>query len=350
MTTPVIPRGGRAAAQRAQAEKEARQAASKQSYNIWKYLTLDPPAEGATELEGESVIIRFVTDEPEFREVMQHSFINTKQAPSDKPADKKWPIKMGAVCRQSPGFDALYDDCWICDHVTKDGKNGPYPIKPSLRLWAVAVEREEVLGTQEMADAGEIEPYQVGDVVGYRDKTQERTIFKDGKPLDEKVTEKVWLVLNFGLDNFFDKVLGFAHSYKNVVDKDYMVTRIGRGTDTDYAISPLEPQTVQVDGKNVKFDLRNPIFAKEYEIPFSLDEIIAEQASDAHYEKFFDTRVSKTWAELYPKRENDESSDSSDGGSASSTPANTANASQAKATVEAMRDRLKQTQKAKANA
>lgn len=306
MTVPVIPRGGLNAAKAQVEEKEARKSKGG-SYNTWEYLTLAPPKEG--EVYGESVVLRMVTDEPEWRETRQHSFCKTKPAPADKPADKKWPTHMGGVCRRSKGFDAIYSDCYICDapeYQKKSEKTGKlYSPFPSLRLWAVAVVRKPVLGTPEMVAAGTIQKYEVGEPVSWEDETVEVDVWED----NEKTTKtiKKFVVLNFGMENFFDHLLGLVSVNNTVLDRDIKITRKGSGTDTTYNITGLDKIKVEVDGRMIPFDLRNEDFAKDYEMPFNLDEIIAQQASDEHYEWFFDRRVEASWEKRFGKKEEGES-------------------------------------------
>lgn len=301
MTAPiVIPRGATRGAQRHEEDKASRQ---KSFNNDWEYLSLKAHEDGIG--FGESKVIRFVTDDPDIRETYQHTYAATKNPPADKPSDKGWPKTMGSVCRQAPGFDAVYADCYICDapEYMKEGKKGKYHPKPSFRLWAVAVEREPMLGTEEMAAAGLIEAYEVGSTVGYQDVLVEREV--DGK------TEKApkFLVLNFGLENFFNSVLGSFNAYGTLLDRDYKVTRKGSGTETEYIIAPMDKQK-HTDGK--PFDLRRPDLAEQYKIPFDLDAIIANLASDEYYEWFFDKRVEASWEKRFPKKEGEESSPSSE--------------------------------------
>lgn len=336
MTAPTLLRGGRAAAERAAAEKAASDKARKSSFNTWDYLRLGPPAEG--DVYGESTIVRLVQDEPEWIEVKQHGFVKTKPAPADKPADKKWPATMGAVCRYTlvsdgnGGTKRWYEDCVIDDkHLAQatSAKGALYDKKPGTRLWAVAVEREPILGTQEMADAGEIESFEVGSPVGYKDVEVERTD-KDGNT----VIDKRWLVLNFATENFFDKLLGNYNVYKTVLDRDYQITRKGSGTDTSYDIVALEPQMVDLGGKTVKFDLRRSEFAEQYQPPFDLAEIVAEQASDDHYNWFFNDDVESSWEARFGKKD-DNAATSSD-----PAPATAAEKSANKANLEAMKARM----------
>lgn len=340
MTTaaPVIPRGGSRAAKQAAEDKEARK---NRSFNDWEYLTLAASQDG--EVYGESVVIRLVTDEPDWREVKQHSFIPTRPAPADKPEDRKWPARMGAVCRHSRGFDTIYDECYICDHMTveKNGKTRkPYA---STRLWAVAVVRKPVIGTQDHVDAGLIEPYQVGKPAFYEDETFEKDEFEDGQPTGKTRTLKKFVVLNFAMENFFDKLLGFNNVYDTVVDRDYKVTRKGAGTDTSYEIAPLDPQKDPETGK--RLDLRNPDFAKLYEYDFDLDKIIADQASDEHYTWFFDVRVPTSWVKRFPPKDGEKSETSSSNGSASKAENDEAQQQNSADTLKAVRDRMRNANK-----
>jgi hypothetical protein len=322
MTTPAIaiPRGATRGAQRHEEEKASRQ---KSFNNDWEYLSLKANEDGIG--FGESKVLRFVTDDPDIRETYQHTYAKTKPAPADKPADKKFPATMGSVCRQAPGFKEVYDDCYICiapEHM-KDGKKGKYHPKPSFRLWAVAVEREPLIGTEEMAAAGTIEKYEVGSPVGYQD------VLVDREVNGETVKGPKFLVLNFGLENFFNSVLGSYNAYGTLLDRDYKVTRKGSGTETDYIIAPLDKQ-LHTDGK--PFDLRRPELAEQYKIPFDLDAIIANLASDEFYEWFFDTRVESSWAARFPAKEGDDNSSAGE---------SAAQEAQTKETISAMRDRFR---------
>jgi hypothetical protein len=273
-------KGGRAAQERAKAEKAAAEKARAASFKTWDYLSLDAP-EGDN-IYGGSMIVRFVTDEPDWLEVKQHSWIPTKPAPKDKPSDKKWSDKWGAVCRYTifARKDAngemvegpWFNDCFICDRIYLPGKNGKpdYHPKPTPRQWAWAIEREEVLGTKEMADAGEIDQHEVGLPVTYRDKLVDH-VDRDGN-----TTKGLrWLVVNFAGPNFFDKLIGFANVYGTVVDRDYKITRKGASTETDYEIVALDPVTEEVNGRRVKYDLRRADIAAKYQPPVDLFSIIS---------------------------------------------------------------------------
>lgn len=318
---PSLPKGGNRAAEQQLADKEARKS-SFSSFNDWEYLRLAAPADG--EREGASGIYRFVTPEDEWVETKKHNFINTKPAPADTPEDKlkKWPKKMGAVCRHAPGFDEIYDECFICDYTENEKGKRPYA---GLRLLALAVEREEAVGTQEMYEDGLISEDLIGEPV-YVDKTHQRPIWEDGKDTGKTETVKNFVVAEFGLDNFFNKLIGFNNVYKTVLDRDYLITRIGSGTDTDYSIVGLDVY-LAADGK--KYDLRRPEIAKLYENNIDLQKIFEDQATDEFYERFFDTRVDVSY-----------STAKSGAANSAAKPTDTEETKAAKTTIDAMRARL----------
>lgn len=299
MTAPTVnlPRGGQRAAENKAQEKSARGSVSSRD---WEYLTLEAPEPG--KVEGGTIVIRFITDEPDWIEVKQHGFVNTKPAPADIPEGKNWPKKMGAVCRKSRGFEDAYPQgCYICENYPNQKGTGPH--YAGLKLWALAVEREEIEGTAAMADEGLIEKWEVGDIVGYRDVEVEKPVFKDGKETGETRKTKRFLVLNFGLDNFFNQFLGYKTAYKTVVSRDFKITRQGSGTDTNYIAAPLD----EIINDGVKYDLRNPEIAKLYENDIDLQAIVLDQASDRHYHRWFDTSVETNWSTKKPAEDSTES-------------------------------------------
>jgi hypothetical protein len=341
MTTATPEKTLRRGGQRAAEQHEKEKASRSNNSALWEYFSLAAP--GKDELYGESAVVRLVTDEPDWIEVKQHSYIPTKAAPSDLPEGRKWRAQADATCRYTPTEEGtLYDDCYICDEVTvvKYGKEGK--ATPSTKMYAVAVVRKPVLGTQEHVDAGLIEAYEIGSPVFYEDETVEKEV--DGKT----VTLPKFVVLNFALSNFFDKLLGFNNVHKTVVDRDYQITRKGAGKDTDYGIVALETQKVTdpdhpAFGK--KFDLRNPAIAEQYKLPFDLQKVVLDKAATEYYEWFFDTRIVSSYIERYGKK------DDEDGSSEEAAPARSSSASKSEndtaqsennaATIEAMRERMR---------
>lgn len=224
--------------------------------------------------DGETVLVRFLTDKDNWIVVDQHSMVPTKGKPSDWAKDTPWPEKMGAVCRRDPGVKEMTGgDCFICDHLI--GTGNPPVKKPTPRVWALAVLREEVMEN--------------GTVVGVKDQTREVVVTdKDGKVTDQKREEKAVVVVNMGFKNFFSVLQGFGSHYGTTVDRDYFIKRVGSEMDTQYQIIPSLPITLQ-DG--TVFDLRNPKFADRYPLTQTLEQIVVERASDDFFARFFDTRV-----------------------------------------------------------
>jgi hypothetical protein len=245
--------------------------------------------------EDESAIVRLVDDHEEWIWIHQHSFVPTKGTPPDFKSEsgKKWPETMGAVCRKSktkegdlvfPEFDG---ECFICDEMTNpNNKRGKY--FPQIRVWARAVLRDEIIGTKAMLARGEIEEYQVGLPVGYQDREVEieETDVK-GESTGKTKKEKEVIVLNQAMSNFFQKFQACAETYGTVLDRDYKITKVGSGKDTDFDIVPLD-KIFNDDGK--PYTLQDPAVRESYAKILDLEAVIEEQAADNHYDKFFDTR------------------------------------------------------------
>jgi hypothetical protein len=272
VTTPNFNRGGK------RAEEEAKKRNTGFAKTPWLRLE-----------DGDQVYLRLIDDSEDWIWVNQHEFISTKGAPPDFKAEgnKKWPTTMGAVCRRDEAFQGIYNDCYICDHVTKDGKKA----RPALRLYARAVEREQVLGTQEMLEAGKLDQYpdpskMVDRRVGFKDAQVEEPILdKEGKPTGKTEMRRKIVVLRFGMKNFFGALQGLYDVYGKLTDKDLSVTRKGSDTDTVYSIVPLEPTPGH--------DLADPVLKARYEeaalaAGADLTKIISDQASDDYYARFFD--------------------------------------------------------------
>jgi hypothetical protein len=229
--------------------------------------------------------------------VNQH-YVPTKPAPADKPAEAKWPPKMSAVCRHTPRRSGKpwFDDCYICEHM-RNNKGEEY--SRGVRMWGIAVVRKRVLGTEAMAAEGTIRPEQVGSPIGMTDDLIEVDEIVDKKLTGNKVYRKHYVVANFGMKNFFSQFVQFARVevYGTLLDRDYLITRIGKDTDTEYRAAPLDViNKKDEDGKIVPFDLRNPKFAALYEDHgIDLVKTVKRMMSDEYYARFFDARVAVTW-------------------------------------------------------
>lgn len=219
--------------------------------------------------------------------VQQHSMVPTKPKPADH--EGTWPAKMGAVCRNDKIFKARYGDCYIESMAPEPGKKTR---NASPRTWAIAVLREEVHGTQEMVDAGQIPATLLGQVVGIRDKTKEvAETDADGKPTGNTKIVKQYVKVNQGWKNFFAPIAGIAGRFKTVLDRDIYISREGmEQNNTVYNPISLDPIVFPEGHKfaGQVFDLRSAEQRAEFypDMP-DLRKVVAEQASNAYYNRFF---------------------------------------------------------------
>lgn len=280
--------GGSAAQDQAETDRAARKA----GFDRPEYLT------SILAKSADSGIFRFLMDDQQFLRTQQHAFVTTKNAPADKPADVKWPEKMGAVCRYTKRADKVttwYNDCYICDHMLKDdGKK--YFASP--RVWALLAVRKEVLGTQDLVDAGKIPADRIGMRVGIIDDIVEvDEIGQDGKPTGNKVKRKHFVIANMGIKNFFAQFVSFYQTHGTLLDRDYKITRRGEGTESDYHAVALDPL---MRGGEL-FDLRVPKFMAVYDDEkYNINRVRAiarEQASDEYYGRFFDRRITTKYSD-----------------------------------------------------
>jgi hypothetical protein len=272
ITNPVISfrRGGTAAEQ---AEKEA---------NVSSGGRRGPDYFGLKE-DGDSTVLRLLTDHDDWLFVEQHSFVPTKPGPKDA---EKWPKAMTSVCRYDPAFGGHYKDCYIDDGKLKNSFGKLASARP--RVWALAIEREIVRGDGSEALGG---PAKNGVIVGIRDKVDEvDELDADGKPTGTKLQYPRILVINQAMKGFFGHFKALHGLYGTVVDRDFSVTRSGTGTETEYKIVPIDPIT---DGNGVNLvKPGTPIWEKYLqavaEREVSLEGIVADKASDEYYARFFD--------------------------------------------------------------
>jgi hypothetical protein len=275
----------------------AREEASKKQFGDFKktkYLQLK---------DGESIVIRLIDDSNEWPYVYQHSFVPTKGAPPDWQKDvkdedkKKWPTAMGAVCRKQKNPDngelvfPEYDgECFICDHMENPkNKRGKY--YPAVKLWARALVREEVRGTQAAVDKGLCPASKIGKIIGFRDKmVEEQQTDDEGKVTSTKKVPEI-IVINQSSKNFFGGIQAVWDTYGTVLDRDFRITRRGEGLETEYDIVAMDPMDYRNDqGEVVRWSLEDPEIKAKYEKFVDLEEIISEQASDQRFDTFFDNR------------------------------------------------------------
>lgn len=262
------------------------------SFNRVKYLNLK---------DKESITLRLIDDSPEWIYVGMHGFVPTKGAPKGwkSKGGKEWPATMNAVCRKAKNQGELVfpehgGQCFICDEMTgSDKKDGRY--RPSIKLWARAIVRDEIKGTQAMIDAGLIEAHDKGQTVGFQDHEIEvQDTDKDGKPVGDPKKQPEIIVLNQGMQNFFGALQACFDTYGTVLDRDYRITRRGTKLDTEYDIVPMDPIMTEVEGadgkkRHVKYTLQKEEVRAPYLELLDLEAVITEQASDRHYATFFDT-------------------------------------------------------------
>lgn len=258
--------------------------------------------------DGERTYARFLTDSQEWQEVRQHSFVPTRPLPADtdQKTRDRWPAKMGSTCRKDKAFGDYFPDCFIDLHIKKPDGKAHFA---SPRQWALCVLREEVKGTAEMVAEGKITQDKVGKRLGFRDKTIEiEDTDKDGKPNGDKTTVRDIRVVNMGFKNFFAALQGSWAVFDTVLDRDYAITRVGTGTDTDYRIVNLDPtpgydcrdkETLQKYADVLEIKVVHPKFADDGTEdtsrwildPKFITDLWVEKATDEFYARFFDTRV-----------------------------------------------------------
>lgn len=273
--------------------EEAKEASTSRSFHRTEFFSID---------DGESIIVRFLTDadpDPDYPHVDswitvdQHGFIPTRGKPSDWPEGRNWPSTMSAVCRDDDAFAGMFDDCYICDHM-KNKKGEDY--NPTPRVWALAVEREEVFDDD-------------GERLGIRDKEVEVET-DDGKRM-----AKVVLIVNQAYSNFFTHLQGYAGRFGTILDRDFYIKREGGGTDTKYHFVHEDPLWAEdEEGNDIVFDLRNPEHMARYEQDApDLGEVVLSRANDEFYALFFDERMEQ------PSRQSDDG-DSGGGAKAEKKP------------------------------
>jgi hypothetical protein len=129
-------------------------------------------------------------------------------------------------------------------------------------------------------------------VIGVRDKIDEvDELDANGKPTGNKLQYPRILVINQPMKGFFSHFKALHGLYGTVVDRDFQVTRSGKGTDTEYKIAPIDPIPDPVTQQNL-IAPGTPAWEKYLqavaEREISLEAIVADKASDEYYARFFD--------------------------------------------------------------
>ena len=303
-------RGGAAAVSEDEALSVARGGSA--SYRKTNYL----PKIG----KDKHIFVRYLLDSHEWYYTMTHSFVPTKGAPNDWPKDRKFPASMPSVCRYDKmfkadperGLSAVYEDCYICDAKVKNQWDNE--CKPSVRVWTLAVIREEVIGTDDMVAQGIITADQVGRRVGFRDATREvevpvrddkgEVVKKDGKTVMETITEPAIIVVNQAVNNFFEGLQAIYGMFGTVCDRDFILRQNDEGKDVDFQHMNLDETPNHKPGTESWKRYEEAIKAQGDSV--NIEKIIMERSSDEYYATFFD-----------PTKEAPKRDTSGDGGSSS---------------------------------
>lgn len=247
-----------------------------------------------------SVVIRYLTDWDELLYVKQHQGVKTKPKPAGLAADRKWPSAMGCVCRYDDQFkDAgFYSDCYVCDNKLESSFNrgGFAAAKP--RVFALAVLREPVIGTAEMAAAGRIAENMVGKVAGYVDKKRTVSVpqldangneVKDGegKIIMDEIVEPEIVVINQSMTTWFSNAKALYKVLGSLCDRDIVVRQQGEGKDVQYPHIQLDKTPNLQPGTDTWRTRYLEPLAKMGE-SFSIPHIMVNQSSDDYIARFFD--------------------------------------------------------------
>ena len=271
-----------------QESREAAKAANTYTGGKTKYLSLE---------ENETVTFRFITDcvaNPDYPHVKVSVSTRVHQGAKTRPkpdwATGEWYEHGSSTCRNMLMKDGShlwsllpdaeqYQGCYVCDTVkVKNKKQEIVPHYASFRDWGIVVMREKI-----QVAPGEFT---------YVDATRE--VEEDG------VTTTIpdVRIIKFGQKNFWSKFDGYLRERGTLLDWDYVVTRIGKGTDTDYSVAPgvqvalrdasgapiLSPAT----GLALPLDYRDPAIYARYDRLVDMEAAIMGQASIDYQRRYFD--------------------------------------------------------------
>lgn len=241
--------------------------------------------------DREMVVLRFLTDADStnegadtFIKIAFHAFVNTKPAPA---GFKNWPKSMGAVCRNDKQIaDMFPDGCYICDNKLTNAYNNVAKATP--RVYALAVEREEVIGDGSPELGG---PENAGVHLGYGDVAEEyKEVGEDGKVIDKVLYRPKIVVVRQAWNNFFGAI---AHCYtmshpdpaqRTILTQDYAIRKSGEGTSVSFDPFPLPATPDHAPGTESWKRYTDELERRK----ISLEELVLADASDEHIAKFFD--------------------------------------------------------------
>lgn len=233
--------------------------------------------------KDKSLVLRYITDEPDWFNIMVHGGAQTKNAPSDYPADRKWPGSMPATCRHDKAFAGIYNDCYICDHEVM-GNYGK-PSKPTLRVTAIACLREEVLWTPALVAEYSADPALIGKRAGMKDVTREIAEVDDkGEPTGKTRVEPALVLVQKAMKNYFGGLRSIAKNYDNTIcDRDFIVQQRNEEKDVEFHHIPLPP-----DGLAPGTEAWNRYADAMVTQKLDIGAFLSDRASDDYYARFFD--------------------------------------------------------------
>lgn len=163
--------------------------------------------------DGDTKIVRFLTEANEVVEVKFHEFIKDKNgkfqnfvyAPDYHNGGEDWVAKYGGK---------------TTDYTTKE----PIESKPRLRLVGIAVEREEV---------------QVEENGRKVIKTQDKLTQFEGRDGKTYTARNFMVVKQYG--KFWTQLGNYEEEFGTICDRDYKITRTGTGNEMVYSIIPKSP-------------------------------------------------------------------------------------------------------------
>ncbi len=258
--------------------------------------------------KGKSIFLRYLTESPQWVYVDSHAFAPTKGAPDWWPKDKNFPEAMPAVCRYDKAFQevkdettgeilypAIYTDCYIDDAKLKN--RWDRLCAPAVRVYALAILREEVIGTKEMVAAGQIPAEMEGKRVGLKDSTREVEVpkrddkgefvkDKDDKLVVETITEPAIIVVNQAVGNYFAGLQSLYGMYGSNCDRDYAVKQQDEGKDVEFQHIPLDPIPSLKPGEPA-WERYEKAIAEQGE-SVDIEAILMDRSSDDFFGLFFD--------------------------------------------------------------
>lgn len=244
----------------------------------------------------DSVYVRFIDDaEPGVDErnfwitLATHDYVPCKPNPNgDKDDDgkkRKWPETMTAICRTQKSLQGEHENCYICENLTKPGKDKvERPWSRSSTTFARAIKREKTKVTQQLIDTGTVPKELLGKTI-MNDVTEEvDETGEDGKPTGRKITQPVVYLVQQKYSNFFQQVEVLAQSYDDtILDRDVRVVRKGVGLDTKYVFAAQK--------ETPDFDLRDEDTRAPYDAAFPWEDLVTfidNLHSSEYYGRFFD--------------------------------------------------------------